>query len=54
MGWGQEIQVCFELQNVSFSGDRNVDQRDQTCIINVSLDEPHPNGNPYTQGWVEK
>jgi len=50
MGWGQEIGLCFELKNVPFSMDRKVDI-DQTCIVNVSLDKRHPNGNLYPQGW---
>jgi len=36
----------FELQNVSFSRDKKIDV-DQTCIIKVSRDEQHPNGNSY-------
>jgi len=43
-GWGQEIELCSNLQNISFSRDRKVDDV-QTCTINVSLDGRHPNGN---------
>jgi len=47
MGWSQEISLCFQLQNVSISINRKVDV-DQTCIINVSLDERHPIIVTYT------
>jgi len=53
MGWDQEIGLCFELQNVSFSVDKKVDV-DQNCTINVFLDEQHPNGNLYTLGWGQE
>jgi len=54
MGWGQEIGLYFELQYVSFSMDEKVDV-DQICIINVSLDERHPDGNLYPiRGKIRK
>jgi len=33
-GWGQEIELCSNVQNVSFSQDKKVDAV-QTCTINV-------------------
>jgi len=50
MGWVQEIELYFELQNVSFPTDRKVDVA-QTCINNVSLNERYPSGNLYPQRW---
>jgi len=50
LGWGQEIELCSILPNVSFSRDRKVDTV-QTCTINVSLDDY--NGHSYPQGWDE-
>jgi len=43
-GWGQEIEPCSNLQNVSVSRDRKVDAV-QTCTISISLDETHLYGN---------
>jgi len=48
--WGQDIELCSNLQTLPFSRDRKVDAV-QSCIINVSLDEQHSDGNSYPQGW---
>jgi len=49
LGWGQEIDICSNLQNLSFSRDRKFNAV-QNCTINVSLDDRYPNGHSY-QGW---
>jgi len=38
---GQEIELCSNLQNVSFLSDRKVHVYNISCTISVSLDEPH-------------